>query len=218
MSEKIQDFSGWMDEDVAGTILHVKLLKLNYTTELRSKQMRTRLLTGGEILLARMVFQTTLPYNQITISDAMGLGGRPFTIPMFNEGQSVASIFGTLLFGPLVTPAILLTRPSSYMLNIGAKGFANALASDQVATFIHELAHVWQSFNQTFSSAYIFNSLWHQAISNGAAYSYSPGQAWGSYNVEQQAHLVEDWFQADGMSPASSRFTYIQSNIRARRP
>ena len=179
--------------------------------------MRTRLLTGGEVLLARMVFQSTLPYNQITISDAIGLGNRAFTIPMFNEGQSVAAAFGTLLLGPLATPFVLM-RPSSYLINFGASGFANAITVANVPTFIHELTHVWQSFNQTIPSAYIFNSLWHQVASGSAAYSYTPGQAWGSYNVEQQASIVEDWFKLDGMSPTSSRFTYIRNNIRMGRP
>ena len=179
--------------------------------------MQTRLLTNGEILLAKMVFHTTLPYNIITISDAIGLGNRAFTIPMFNEGQAAASTIGTLLLGPLAAPFVLM-RPSSYLINFGGSGFANGISGANVPTFIHELTHVWQSFNQTVPSAYIFNSLWHQTISGGAAYSYSPGQAWRNYNVEQQASIVEDWFSKDGMRPTSPRFTYIQNNIRAGRP
>ena len=179
--------------------------------------MRTRLLTGGEIALAKIVFQTTLPYNQITISDSIGLGNRAFTVPMFNEGQGAAMAIGTLLLGPLATPFVLM-RPSSYLINFGASGFANAITPTNLGTFIHELTHVWQSFNQTIASAYIFNSLWHQTISGGSAYSYSPGQAWGSYNVEQQASIVQDWFSMDGMSITSPRFTYIRNNIRTGRP
>jgi hypothetical protein len=179
--------------------------------------MRTRFLTNAEILLARTVFQTTLPYNQITISDAIGLGNRAFTVPMYNAGQAAAMAFGTLLLGPLATNFVLM-RPSSYQINFGASGFANSMTSANLPTFIHELTHVWQSFNQIIPTSYIFNSLWHQTISGGSAYSYSPGQAWASYNVEQQASLVQDWFRSDGMSLSSPRFTYIRNNIRAGRP
>ena len=179
--------------------------------------MRTRLLTNAEILLARSVFQTTLPYNRINISDTIGLGNRAFTLPMYNEGQSVAMVFGTMLLGPLAAPFALM-RPSSYLINFGASGFANSMSAANLKTFIHELTHVWQSFNQTIPSGYIFNSLWHQTTSGGNAYSYSPGQAWGSYNVEQQASIVGDWFSSDGMSLSSPRFTYIRNNIRTGRP
>ena len=174
--------------------------------------MRTRLLTGGEIALAKIVFQTTLPYNQITISDSIGLGNRAFTVPMFNQGQGAAMAIGTLLLGPLATPFVLM-RPSSYLINFGASGFANAISSTNVATFIHELTHVWQAYQQAFTYGYIFNSIWHQAISGSNAYSYTPGQNWNSYNVEQQASLVQDWFSS-GMSSSNPRFTYIRNTIR----
>ncbi len=38
-------------------------------------------------------------------------------------------------------------------------------------------------------------------------------QDWGSYNVEQQASIVEDWFK-NGSREDDPRFRYIRDNIR----
>jgi hypothetical protein len=50
------------------------------------------------------------------------------------------------------------------------------------------------------------------------AYDFVPGQPWGSYNVEQQAYLVQNWF-SDGMSTDADDklYPYIEQNIRAGR-
>ena len=175
--------------------------------------MSQRLLTTSEISLAKLVFQSTLPYNQIYISNAIGAQNRPFTLTAPSVGQVVASTIATSLFGPLATPFITTARPAFYIINFGSSGFANAGSLANLPTFIHELTHVWQAYQQTFPNGYIFNSLWHQVISGSNAYSYTPGQNWNSYNVEQQASLVQDWFSS-GMSSTNSRFTYIRNTIR----
>ena len=175
--------------------------------------MSNRLLTNGEISWARMVFQSTLPYSRIYISDAIGLGNRAFTIPAPSAGQVAASTVATSLFGPLATPFITATPPAFYIINFGTSGFANAGTLANLPTFIHELTHVWQSYHNAFPNAYIFNSLLHQAVSGGGAYSYNLGQSWSNYNVEQQASIVGDWFSS-GMSSSNPRFTYIRNNIR----
>jgi hypothetical protein len=48
------------------------------------------------------------------------------------------------------------------------------------------------------------------------AYEYSPGHPWASYNVEQQAHLVEDWYNSTigNLSQSDIRFPYIDKIIR----
>ncbi len=126
-----------------------------------------------------------------------------------------ASTIATSLLGPLATPFITTTPAAFYIINFGSSGYANAGTLANLPTFIHELTHVWQSFQQTFANGYIFNSLWHQSISGGGAYSYNLRQNWNSYNVEQQASIVEHWFSRDLMSTSSPRFTYIQNGIRA---
>lgn len=176
--------------------------------------MSSRLLTNGEISWARMVFQSTLPYNQIYITDMIGAQNRAFTVPAPSAGQVAASTIATSLFGPLATPFITAARSAFYLINFGSSGYANAGSLANLPTFIHELTHVWQSYHQMFPNGYIFDSLWHQAVSGSDSYRYNLGQAWNSYNVEQQASIVGDWFSMDRMSSSSPRFRYIQGNIR----
>ena len=48
----------------------------------------------------------------------------------------------------------------------------------------------------------------------GHPYEYGPaGPAFGDFNIEQQAQIVQDWF-ALGMDPSSPYFRYIDGNIR----
>jgi hypothetical protein len=84
--------------------------------------------------------------------------------------------------------------------------------------FIHEMTHVWQYYH---GYHVILSSVWANATERVGivpdAYAYTAGHAWDSYNVEQQAHLVEDWYKAsDGnMSVHDVRFVYIEKIIRA---
>jgi hypothetical protein len=160
-----------------------------------------------------MVFQRSLPYDRIHITDFIGAQNRAFTVPAPSVGQVVGGAIATSLFGPLATPFITTQRAAFYLINFGPSGFSNAASPANLPTFIHELTHVWQSYHQEFPTAYIFNSLWHQAVSGTHAYDYTPGREWDSYNVEQQAHLVQDWFRT-GMRSTSGLFTYIRNKIR----
>jgi hypothetical protein len=89
-------------------------------------------------------------------------------------------------------------------------------------TFIHELTHVWQGHHSTFSWEYMADSLLAQGralIVHGdrnKAYDFVAGEMWDSYNVEQQANIVESWF-ANGMSMSDPLYVYITGNIRAGR-
>jgi hypothetical protein len=156
--------------------------------------MATRALTQLEEEVARRVFQATLPYGKISIADTLAWGGRPFVVP---------TGFG---------------RSSRYVLHLGPQGFANTLSAPRLqATFIHELTHVWQGYNHRFAWGYVLNSLWHQAVQGRLAYRYVPGWPWRSYNVEQQAQLVQDWF-AGGELPHDPLFSYIHDHIRPPSP
>jgi hypothetical protein len=85
--------------------------------------------------------------------------------------------------------------------------------------FIHELTHVWQGAHRWLHGSYQVSSLLSQAWSlirtgdRGNAYDYAAGQDWSSYNVEQQANIVEDWFTS-GASSSHPLFRYIRDNIR----
>jgi hypothetical protein len=77
------------------------------------------------------------------------------------------------------------------------------------------MTHVWQAFND--SNWTMARSFWAQTI--GSGYEYTPGDSWDSYNVEQQAHIVEDWHKYKISSPmlAEERYPYVRLVIRSGR-
>lgn len=149
-----------------------------------------RPLKQAEIDEARKVFLGTVKYGVVFIADKLGLNDRPFTL-LHKKALS----------------------RDEFTLYLG-KSIYDGDASPDWATFIHEMTHVWQGQNHWISSGYMINSVISQAIDGNTAYDYTPGQMWGDYNVEQQAHLVEDWYDTDKMSEGSPRFYYIQNCIR----
>jgi len=70
------------------------------------------------------------------------------------------------------------------------------------------MTHVWQYSHGAFV---VLDSLWSQA--RGNAYETVPGSAWETYNVEQQATIVERWY-VGGMSKASPYYRYVNDTIR----
>ncbi|MGH9901998.1 MAG: hypothetical protein ACRD68_09325, partial [Pyrinomonadaceae bacterium] len=155
---------------------------------------RERLITSREADQARKVFQATLPYGAIWLSNGLGFGQRPYAIPH-------------------------PTRWGSYLIHFGPADFDNVVGTIAAErSFIHELTHVWQGHNSRFPFGYIFNSIWHQAAAGGGAYSYTVGKAWSEYNCEQQGNIVRDWWSPNqnsiGGKQSDPRFRYIRDNIR----
>lgn len=149
-----------------------------------------RLIKQREADQARKVFRETIPYGRVFVSNGLGFQQRAYTIPH-----------------PLM--------PGFYIIHIGQDGYTNAVSSNSEKTFIHELTHVWQGHNNIFPFGYVFNSIWHQATQGNGAYNYTPGSAWSSYNVEQQAQIVMHWWQQGGSeSNNDPRWRYIRDNIR----
>jgi hypothetical protein len=102
-----------------------------------------------------------------------------------------------------------------FWINVGPEVYPDAALAQQYGGFgsrkailIHEMTHVWQYYH---GYSVELRSLW--ANRWGAGYNYTVGEEWGDYNVEQQAHLVEDWFMG-GQSVSDPRFDYIDKIIR----
>jgi hypothetical protein len=152
-----------------------------------------RELTGREREEARRVFGDSLDYGDIRISEALGLGGRPWA----RCGIGI------------------------YVIYVGIEGFRDAIAPAFAPTFIHELTHVWQGRNGRTAFDFMLKSaacqcrafLTHRDIR--AAYRYEPGAPWSRYNVEQQASIVADWYR-NGLSETDPLFPYIRDHIRFR--
>lgn len=197
-----------------------------------------------EIALAREVFEDTLPYERIFISNTK------------THTQGI-----TLATSPNRKRAkYLLLWGNAHRVNI-------AESSEQMKqTFIHELVHVWQGqYSGKTSMSYMAKSVWHQ-LSHGVKDIFKDGFGFGSkrvgemlkkglvtewdhhrnmaysfplkrigedfkkFNVEQQAIIVESWFakysfELNGIdyppgleSVEDRRFPYIRDCIRMRNP
>ncbi len=124
-----------------------------------------RALDPAELAILVPVFGSSLDYGAIRISDAVGGGGRPYTVWIPLRGT---------------------------VINIGPAAYATPGANP--ALLIHEATHSWQSQHHPISGAYMANSLASQAgasATGGSAYRYVPGKPFRAYAAEQIAKQVE---------------------------
>jgi hypothetical protein len=169
-----------------------------------------RLMNEAEYQLVSRVFADTLPYRiRMIITDAAGLDGRPFTIP-----TSLLSVAGVASAANFFAGAGLGYLGSvinfAYLLNVGSA--YDSLLLHEKNLLVHETAHVWQGKNSHFALSYVFSSIFNQCVHQNA-YSYVPGAPWSSYNAEQQASIVEDWFAA-GQPMSGPLYPYITNHVR----
>jgi hypothetical protein len=163
-----------------------------------------RSIAAGEKKIADSVFKSTIPYDRILISDALGKGDREFTLP--------TSYPATMLFN-------VDSDDGDYVIHAGDGYYGMSTLQGDKDTLIHELTHVWQGIHR--GNGYVFDSFMSQ-LGEGDAYAYDHDRLvdWDQYNPEQQASIVEQWFH-DGMKeydPATGkgdlRFYYIKAIIR----
>jgi outer membrane protein OmpA-like peptidoglycan-associated protein len=150
-----------------------------------------RELGAKEKQIAYSVFQDSIPYHKIRITDGLGYDDRPYTRPEVGGGE--------------------------FILNVGDGYTGMSFRQQDKDLLIHELVHVWQGVHSGWRWSYVFESGWHQVVSDDA-YTYDKNnlKEWNSYNPEQQAQIVEDWFH-DGMNQKDPRFKYIEFWIRGKR-
>lgn len=149
-----------------------------------------RFLGEREKAIAYKVFEGSIPYSRVLVSDGLGYNGRAYTMPEI----------------------------STYVLNVGDGyyGMSSPNRLDDQALLIHELVHVWQGEHSRWRGTFFVKSGWVQ-IRTDDAYKYDPVRLkdWDSYNPEQQAQIVEDWFKA-GSLESDSRYWFIRCHIRGK--
>ncbi|MFT5779665.1 MAG: hypothetical protein ACI837_002624 [Crocinitomicaceae bacterium] len=153
---------------------------------------RERALKSGEKELLAQVFVKTLPFDEIIITDKLGIDDRPYTLP---------EVFS-----------------KKYNVNIGDDYYDQDMSetSGGRRLLIHECVHVWQGVHGFVEWGYVLNSIKCQALSHfseDSAYDYEVGKEWDDYNAEQQAEIVEDW-AAEGMKITSNKWKYIRDHLR----
>jgi hypothetical protein len=174
---------------------------------------RHRPLKDDEIQFARKVFGDKIAYDRVLLSDLVGIGGRPFTVPSV-DGSIILNIgIGNAYDDPI-------------------NSTANSCNKVPGAVFIHELTHAWQITNGSLEGyicgAAIETKVGEVTVGQRRIYSYASADGdWSSdFNMEQQAKIVEEWFggsQCFALNPRASRlpmdandpyFRYIAGNIR----
>jgi hypothetical protein len=153
---------------------------------------KTRFMTGPECKEADRVFKGSLDFTKVRIADDLGAGDRPYTGAM----------------------------SSAFTLHVGDMYNGILWSPEYTATLMHELTHAWQGQHSMIRFGYMIKSglsqffeglLCHGEFS--AAYRYQAGMDWGAYNVEQQAHIVEDWYK-QGLDENDELFLRYISKVR----
>jgi outer membrane protein OmpA-like peptidoglycan-associated protein len=169
-----------------------------------------RKLNANERALAWHVFHHSLPpLETIGITDGLGHDGTIWTLDrstldLMQSGppKTLDHQKYFLNFGEAVRWDLAEAKP----LKIAVPGY-NERARD---VLVHELTHVWQ-FHR--GDSVKVRALYAQQI--GAGYSFTRGDPWMTYNVEQQAHIVETWNEErTDRGETHELFPYIHYIIR----
>ncbi len=172
---------------------------------------KIRVMNGAEYAIVSRVFGDTLPYKfRIWITNAAGKDGRAFTIPT-SLVATILAIPVTGFLGGVIGGYVASALNLAYLINVGDD--YDKLSGTNQRLLVHETTHVWQGKNSTFSQSYVYNSVFNQHLKGQGAYDYTAGGDWSSYNVEQQAHIVEDWF-VNGEQSNDSLFPYVSDHVR----
>jgi predicted ABC-type ATPase len=166
---------------------------------------RTRGLTQEEYDWANNeVFLGALPpRDRLVLTDTIGGGNRAFTFPRFD---------------------------GKITLNMGSAAFAdprNYPGRARGQTFIHELVHACQIHHGNMDLGLLADAFASKVCeaTGGNPYKYGPaGPDYSTFNLEQQAQIVSDWFA--GAQPSGSNqtgvpkdtnspyFRYVHNNVR----
>lgn len=172
-----------------------------------------RPLKPEEITFAMRVFGGSIDYDRIVLTNLTHPTdpGRRFTFPSI--GKSITVNLGQAPFD----------KPTEY---------TNADYPAPGQLFIHELVHAWQ-----FTHHSLFDMLCNYADNyvyfSGSDRLLDPswqGRAWNGFKVEQQANIVDDWFEAHQPTPSEPdklesfgalndpAFRFIRDDIRNQIP
>ncbi len=171
---------------------------------------KIRVMNLREYAVVTKVFGNTLPYRQrIWMTNGLGLNDRPFTIPT----SLISTVLATAVAGPLGLLGGYATSSVNlgYMINIGSK--YTSIVDNDPGLLVHETTHVWQGKNSVNSLDYVFNSCLNQCLGNAYDYKSKIGNAWHTFNVEQQAQIVEDWY-GSGEPTSGDLWDYIENHLR----
>lgn len=140
-----------------------------------------RTISNDEYAFANRIFKGTLPpQNQLILTniaspDSNADGGRKFTLP--NVDGSILLNLGEACFqNPMLWAGTVNYRRPGQVL-------------------IHELTHAWQIYHRSSVGVLCDFVTKRRASVSADAYAYgTPDTPFHSFGLEQQAHIVDDWF------------------------
>jgi hypothetical protein len=183
---------------------------------------KIRIPNQNEWDICQDVYGDTLPSRfRVLITNMLGLGGAPFTIPTSVFSAAAAPFFGMSLAVGLLQSV----GNAGYLINVGSLGETSmAIGGYPERLLVHEMAHVWQGYNGTLALSYVMESALNQCkgmIASGsfagrsAAYAISnTTTSWEDFNAEQQAEIIDKWYMDDKMSKTSDKWKYINYHVR----
>lgn len=138
-----------------------------------------------------------IPVLEATLVAGQGAFAGPDRSLMPEERRLLLNIFGQ---------SINLDPVRLALTDLGIRGrpytFGNTIRIPRGTSFtanilVHEMTHIWQY--QTKGTAYLSDSALHQLISGTGAYDVTivPGQSINDYTAEQQAMIVEKYYEDD---------------------
>jgi hypothetical protein len=183
-----------------GTALILGVAAGAATDVVANAAIQRRAMSAAEIAMARTVFGSTLPYDNVQFTDFCGLGGRAFTAPGV-DGKTYCNL------------------GKAYYNTLGAGGTSYPVNGEMM---IHELTHAWQIAHNSFIPGFFCSAIVNQTnyLMGDDVYVYGEaGPPWSSFNLEQQAQIVNQWFGHDGKQAGTSQSNpgpynkYIIGNI-----
>lgn len=164
-----------------------------------------RPLNDKEQALAARVFGKTLPaWTRIGIGDGLGFDGRPWTDMGYTPWPQLPEMWYQINIGDAASSDLTSTTNM-------ASCFVKHIPGTVADLFIHEMVHVWQYFHNTKTVPRY--GVWASSVL-GSGYDFKEGGPWGSYNVEQQAQIVETWFNK-GEKPEHILYPYVRLVVRS---
>lgn len=163
---------------------------------------KTRQLSPEERTVAEMVFGSSLPYDNIVLTNLGHPQGRAFVVPS-PAGEALVNL------GDAFEDPIRYTK-SNY--------------PEYGQLLIHELTHVWQIHHAAFLPGLVCEAIVTQVRNELEEDIYEPGDGssdWSDYNLEQQATIIDRWYRGWGTEPCSVKsglYHHVLMEINAGTP
>lgn len=181
------------------------------------------------------VFGSSINPDRLVICSLAGPTGRPLTFAGLAFELTAASICPAL--GPVMLVGSLINElHSKYILCLGPNGYNDAInyrmkyrsMNQRVLgqALVHEMTHAWQGIHYLWAQYYMCDSIEDQIehiFEDRSAYYYyyKEFRQFDEYRVEQQASIVDDWYNFLKTGQTERRAAldpYITYNIRTGNP